>query len=209
MNKKIYSIFIVIGVLFLNACSKIEFESQKISKNDTIVAFGDSLTNGMGASKENSYPAQLEILTGYSVINAGKNGDTAEYAKERLIETIEEYEPKLIILGLGGNDMLKGKSNLEQNLKDLVNTIKERNIQVVLIATPEPNFFKSAIGALDDADVYEKVSKDTNTYLVKNVYSKYLSDNDYKSDQIHLNAKGYSLVAKDIAKELKDAGFIE
>lgn len=165
---------------------------------------------GMGAKKNESYPEQLQSITGYMVINAGLNGDTAEGSLLRLKKELSENKPKLVILGLGGNDMLRGKDKqLEENLNLLIKEIKSSGAQVVLLGTPTPNILRGMIGSLKDAEVYRKVAKEQLVALIDNVYSKYLSKNKYKSDQIHLNKEGYYLVAKDIAKELKDYGFIK
>lgn len=59
---------------------------------------------------------------------------------------------------------------------------------------------------LQDADVYKKVANKENVFLLDNIFSKYLSDDSLKIDLVHLNEKGYKLVAQDIAKRLKKAG---
>lgn len=209
MNSKILHILLFFSIISLSACGKkTDVSIHTVDKSAVILAFGDSLTYGYGAKKDESYPAKLESIIGYKVVNAGLNGDTAEGAITRLVEEIEDNKPELVILGLGGNDMLRSKGNLESNLIKLIEYIKSQNIQVVLLATPEPNVTRNLIGVLKDAPVYSEVSKKTQTYVIEDIYAKYLSKEKYKSDLIHLNAEGYNLVAEQIASELKDKKFI-
>ncbi len=211
MFNKILKISLIVSTVLIIGCGdKIKVNTLPLSKEDIILSYGDSLTYGMGAKKNESYPEQLQSITGYMVVNAGLNGDTAEGSLLRLKKELAENKPKLVILGLGGNDMLRGKDKqLEENLNLLIKEIKSSGAQVVLLGTPTPNILREMIGSLKDAEVYRKVAKEQQVALIDNVYSKYLSKNKYKSDQIHLNKEGYYLVAKDIAKELKDYGFIK
>lgn len=191
--------FLLIG------CSE---KKEPILLTDTIVSFGDSLTFGYGAQENESYPYKLKEIIGYNVINEGINGDTAQNGVKRIVEVVQEHQPKLVLLSLGGNDMLRQSSqNLESNLKNIIQFLKSKNIEVVLIAEPQPSMMGQTFG-LSDAKVYEKVAKDENILLIENVFSKYLSKEELKSDLIHLNAKGYEKVAQDVAKKLKDSGYI-
>ncbi len=200
-------IFLIISVLFLSACSKVDVEP--LGRKDTIVAFGDSLTFGYGASIESSYPNQLSRIIRMKVVNAGVNGNTTKDGLDRIDQILEEHNPKLILLGLGGNDMLRkvAEQNIINNLSALIQKIKSKNIQVVLLPTPKPSLL-GAVGYLSDADFYKDLAKKENVLLIDNIYSKYLSSGEYKSDLIHLNQKGYSMVAKDIAEFLEDNKFI-
>lgn len=211
MLNKILKISLILTAITIMGCSKkVEIDVKTLGKEDTILAFGDSLTFGMGAKANESYPEQLSNITGYHVVNGGLNGDTANGALPRLKREIEESQPKLVILALGGNDMLKKQDEkLEENLTTLIKYIKEKDIQVVMLATPQPNVFSHMIGTLKDASLYSNVAQNTQTFLIEDVYSNYLSQKKYKSDLIHLNADGYNLVAQDIAKELKNNYFIE
>lgn len=188
-------------VIMLSACQE---KYPTLQKTSTIVAFGDSLTFGYGAPENKSYPAQLSAISGYQIINAGLNGDTAANGKERIIEVVEKYKPNAVILSLGGNDMLRRQNqNLERDLNQIVTFLKSNNIRVILLAEPQPTILGRSIG-VSDADVYEKVADRQNIPLLSEIFSRYLSDQKYKSDLIHLNAEGYKRVAEDIANELKD-----
>jgi acyl-CoA thioesterase-1 len=182
----------------------------KLKNDATIVAFGDSLTYGYGAaSSDDTYPNKLEKIIGYSVINEGINGDTAQAGVKRIRSVVQEHNPDLVIVSLGGNDMLrKQDKNLEENLSKIVDYLISRNIQVVLLAEPQPSM-AFLVSSLNDAEVYQKVANKYNIPLIENVFSKYLADYKYKSDTIHLNSKGYEMVAEDVAQELKSFGYID
>ena len=83
---------------------------------------------------------------------------------------------------------------------------KAQNIQAVLVAIPEFNALKAAMGNLDDHPMYEKIAEETATPLIKDVFSEVLSDRSLKADQIHPNKQGYALVAEKMLNSLKDLG---
>jgi lysophospholipase L1-like esterase len=197
-------IILSIAIICLSACSN---KMNELPQNAKIVAFGDSLTYGYGAIPEQSYPAKLEKIINRKVINSGVNGNTTKDGLDR-VESIIEMNPSLVILGLGGNDMLQKKSTTEtiKNLKEIIEKLKQKNINVVLLAVPKPSVF-GLVSGLSDADFYEKIAKEEKIELISS-YSKHLSKEENKSDPIHLNAIGYNLVAEDIAQKFKSFGLI-
>ena len=88
------------------------------SAGETIICFGDSLTEGVGASAGDDYPSVLSRQLGSPVINAGVRGDTTAAALERLADQVLNKNPRLVILLLGGNDFLRQRPRREtrQNL---------------------------------------------------------------------------------------------
>lgn len=187
--------------LLLAACERAPTLTP-LGPNDVIVAFGDSLTHGTGASAETAYPAVLASLTRHTVINAGVPGETTQSGLQRLPEVLAEYQPRLVLLCLGGNDMLRQApaATTETNLRALIHAIRASGAQVVLVAVPEPKLF----GGIPD--FYTRIADDLQLPLEKDVFNDVLKDNRLKSDPIHANAAGYRLVAERLAAFLNEAG---
>jgi len=194
--------FIAVCVAILLAACDRAPTLPKLASQDVIVAFGDSLTHGTGASTNDAYPAVLASLTGRTVINAGMPGDTTATGLARLPAVLAEHQPRLVLLCLGGNDMLRKhpQAATENNLRLLVQTIRASGAEVMLIAVPEPKLFGGA------PDFYGRIAQDMQLPLEDDIFSDVLKDNRLKSDPIHANAAGYRVVAERLADFLRDAG---
>lgn len=204
MKKLVYLLLILI----LASCSQGE-KYPPIPKGSTVVILGDSLSYGTGANQGEDYPTSLAKTTGWNIINAGIPGDTSAGGLERLPELLEEHQPKLLIVELGGNDLLHQapQSEIETNLKSILTLAKAQNVKTILVAIPEISALKAAVGNLSDHPLYEKLAKETATPLITDVFSDVLSERDLKADQIHPNAKGYVVVGKKMIEALKQLGF--
>jgi acyl-CoA thioesterase I len=187
--------------LLLTACGRGPSLPQ-LGPQDVILAFGDSLTHGTGAGQDEAYPAILARLTGRNVINAGVPGDTTAGGLERLPDLLQEHRPRLVLLCLGGNDMLRKqpRETTESNLRQLVQAIRASGAEVVLIAVPEPRLFGGA------PDFYERIAEDMQLPLEADIFNDVLKDNRLKSDPIHANAAGYRVVAERLAEFLRETG---
>jgi acyl-CoA thioesterase I len=174
----------------------------QLGPQDVILAFGDSLTHGTGAGHDEAYPAVLARLTGRTVINAGVPGDTTAGGLERLPDLLQEHRPRLVLLCLGGNDMLRKhpREATESNLRQLVQAIRASGAEVVLIAVPEPRLFGGA------AAFYERIAGEMQLPLEAEIFDDVLKDNRLKSDPIHANAAGYRVVAERLAEFLRETG---
>ena len=170
--------------------------------NGTILAFGDSLTLGVGTTKENSYPAVLSELTGLNVINSGVSGETTDRGLKRLSAELDSITPDLIILIEGGNDILRNKrqSGIKHNLKMMIELAKNQGIQVILIGVPKKSLF------LNSALFYEELAESYNLVFDDNLIADLLRNPSLKSDSIHFNKKGYRKMAENIYQLLSDNG---
>lgn len=197
------SLYLLLLALFLSACSDDTPHLNRLDSNAVILAFGDSLTYGTGTTRDNSYPAMLQQLSGRQVVNAGIPGEISAAGLARLAETLEEVQPQLLILCLGGNDMLRQRSTLEieQNLEKMVAMSRERSIPVLLLGVPRP-----AIFGLRSADLYYSLAERLQLPLEAEIIPEVLSSSELKSDQIHPNTEGYRLLAEGVFKKLKASG---
>ena len=194
--------------ILITGCSKPP-KLSKIASGSKVIALGDSLTYGYGATPETAYPTVLANKTGWQVSNEGINGDTSEGVLNRLDKIIEQ-SPNLILLGIGGNDVLHKvpTETVKANINQIVEKIKSANIRLVLIAEP---YFSNAIlfGKADDNPIYEEIAKEKQIPLFGKSdggWSEIISDKSLKSDQIHANAEGYAKFADNLCKFLQKQG---
>lgn len=195
---------LIVVVLFSAACGQKGATLPRLSQSDVVVAFGDSLTYGTGAAEEESYPAVLSKLIGRTVVRAGVPGEVTAQGLERLPEVIAEHNPRLVIVCLGGNDMLRQVADAEirRNLGEIVKTLKGRGIAVVLVGVPRPALITSAPA------FYAEIAKEFGVPYEGKVVTSVLYSNETKSDPIHPNAKGYRRMAEAIEELLRKAGAV-
>lgn len=194
---------VALFITLLSACSKSP-TLPTLDANATILAFGDSLTFGTGATPNESYPAQLQTLISRKVIAAGVPGEVSADGLARLPQALDEYKPNLVILCHGGNDFLQklGEEKTQNNIRAMVKLAHDRGIAVVLIATPKPGLM------LKPPDFYKTIAKEFVIPLDDEMLKNVLTDNALKSDLIHPNASGYARMAETLAKLMKRAGAI-
>ena len=176
----------------------------KLGPSDIVVAFGDSLTYGTGAKAEESYPAVLAQLIGRTVVRAGVPGEQTAGGLQRLPAVLDEHRPRLVIVCLGGNDMLRkgSQQSIENNLREMLKTIKSRGMDAILIGVPAPGLITSA------PEFYDKLAKEFGIPYEGKVVTSVLYKPELKSDPIHPNADGYRRIAEAMAKLLQAAGAI-
>ena len=184
--------FAILFFVNLNKPSPIE-----IDDGSTILAFGDSLTQGIGASPNHDYPSQLERILKVKVINAGISGETTSEGLKRFIRTLDKYNPDAVILLEGGNDFLRNvpRQITHDNLSKMINITQSRHIPILLVSVPEKGLF------LSDAEIYNSLAKEHNVPIVLDVVSDLLSEPAKKSDLIHLNDAGYLELATEISEQ--------
>ncbi|HEU5176909.1 MAG TPA: arylesterase [Burkholderiales bacterium] len=177
---------------------------ERLPSDAIVLAFGDSLTFGTGASEGESYPAQLESLIGRRVVRAGVPGEVTAQALARLPGALDEHAPRLLLLCIGGNDFLRrlGNQQAERNVREMVKLARSRGVAVMLIGTPEPGF------AVTPPAFYSSIAKEFRLPYEEGIIGQVLKDASLKADPIHPNARGYRLIAERVADQLKQSGAI-
>src|SRR5687768_2514698 len=123
---------VLLALLGAPACD----DSSPISPSDlTVVAFGDSITAGVGTTGDNDYVERLSDRTGVSIINEGRSGDTTGSALGRLDGAVLSRDPDIVIVFLGGNDLLQSVpvQNRIANITSIVERIRAGGAAAILV----------------------------------------------------------------------------
>ncbi len=183
-----------------------------------ILAFGDSLYAGYQLPPTDSYPAKLEAALNAGgvkarVVNAGVSGDTTAAARQRLAFTLDNQpvRPTLVLVGLGGNDMLRGLAPAETraNLDAILSELKQRKIPVLLTGMlAAPNLGADYTQAFNP--IWPALAKKYDAPLVPFFLQPVIGqDALLLEDHMHPNAQGIDRIVaatKDtVAAALKDA----
>ena len=197
---------IIIPIIILPILALFLFNSKNDSdritnyppQNTTIVAFGDSLVEGVGAVNGSDFVTKLSDLLDREIINLGNSGDTTEDGVQRL-ESLLETQPGVAIILLGGNDYIKKipQAETEDNLRLIVRELQGQGTVVVLVGVRG--------GLLKDqrGDMYKDLSDELGAVFVDDVLDGIFAHPDLMSDAIHPNGTGYTAIAEKIYKEIK------
>ena len=197
----------LLAATMLAACGRKPVVGRKIAAGATVLALGDSLTFGTGATPETSYPTVLARLTGWNVVNAGIPGDTSAQALARLPALLQEHSPQLVLVGIGGNDFLRRMSETDTraNIRRICEQALAAGAQVMLIAVPAPSAAAVIAGSLSDHPLYQEIADSLRLPLHAKGWSTVLANAALRSDQIHANAQGYEAFANGLLSTARAA----
>lgn len=169
-------------------------------RSGPIVAFGDSLTAGVGASRGSSYPEQLSRLIGLPVLERGRSGETAVQALARLETDVLAEDPSIVIVCLGGNDLLRNKDPEATfaALEEIVTKVTRSGAMAVLVGVEGVPILTADFGKL-----YKDLASRTGCLLVPDILDGIFGRSKLMSDSIHPNDEGYGIMAERVAKKLR------
>jgi acyl-CoA thioesterase-1 len=187
----------------LLACTSQTAQLGYLPTDAVILAMGDSITFGSGAGNGKSYPEILERLSGRKVINAGIPGELSSEGAARLPALLDEHQPRLVILCHGGNDILrrKPKETLVNNLRSMIESARQRGIDVLLVGVPE-----FSLMLLSSADLYAELAEEYNIVAELEILPEIISNQRLKADRVHPNGSGYRKLAETLFNTLREHG---
>lgn len=162
------------------------------------VAFGDSLTEGYGASEGNNYPALLSRKLGVEIRNLGRAGETSVDGLKRLDDVVALH-PRVVLLCFGGNDSLNGElaSRTFSNLAQIIDRLRAEGSFVVLIG------IRSASLRDHNKQHFRKLARDKDVLYVPDMLQGLAFKPIYMSDAIHPNDAGYARIADRLENALQ------
>jgi len=184
-----------------------------------VVAFGDSLYAGYGLEGGEGFAPALERALAAQgirakVVNAGVSGDTSAAGLARFDFTMDGLasKPDLVIVGLGGNDMLRGlpPEETRANLDAILKRLKERGVPAMLTGMLASPNLGADYGATFNG-LYADLARQYDAPLYPFFLDGVLGRRDMMlPDGIHPNAQGVESITAKVAplvaarlKELK------
>jgi acyl-CoA thioesterase-1 len=177
----------------------------------TIVAVGDSLTEGLGVDEELAYPAVLErklhdLGYPYQVINAGISGETSSGTLAR-IKWALTLNPDIVILVIGANDGFRGidPDLIRDNIEKIVRELKAQDVTVVLGAMQiVQNLGRDYTTAF--ASIYPEVARSEAIILIPFFLAGVAANHQLnQADGIHPTAEGYQIIVDNITPYVIEA----
>lgn len=187
---------------------KTEAKTNAAQYDKLVVAFGDSLYAGYRLAPNEGLAPQLQAALkadGISarVHNAGVSGDTTAAGKTRLSFVLDNLErkPDLVVLGLGGNDMLRGikPEETRANMVAMLDELKKRGIPVILTGMlASPNMGQDYANAFNP--IFPGLAKQYDTPLYPFFLDGVVTERALMlDDNIHPNAKGVGRVVEGLS----------
>ncbi len=184
--------------------------NQAAAREPVIVAFGDSLTAGLGLPEKDSFPAQLERALKargqeVKVVNAGVSGDTAAAGLARLDWAMPD-DASAVIVELGANDALQGldPAATKATLEKIITELKARGLPILLAGMEAPpNLGKDYVDQFRAlyADLAQRYDLILYPFFLDGVA---LDDQYTLGDGMHPNAEGVARIVDGILPKVEE-----
>lgn len=187
-------------LLFISCSNNLDVKNLTAGTGKQVIVLGDSIASGYGVDKTDAFPSVLSRQLSLPILNRGVSGDTTAMGLSRLQKDVLSADPWLVIVELGGNDFLRKipQTETEQNLRQIVTSIQQQKAMVVLLGI-NVSLIKD-----DYKQLYERVAKDTQAYLIPQVSKGIVDDERHRQDDIiHPNVEGHKLLATRTAEGLQ------
>ena len=194
-------------------CIVLAFNLTAFAANKTpasILVLGDSLSGAYGINTEQGWVALLQQQISnegyeYRVTNASVSGDTTRTGLSRIEAALQQHEPDIVIIALGGNDGLRGLafSEIENSLANIIQRCQNNNAQVLLAGVRLPPNY-GPVYTEQFAALYQGLSERYNVPLVPRMLDQVA---DYREllqpDGIHPTAEAQPKIMMNIWAGLK------
>ncbi len=200
------------AVLLLLSLSIAVLADRAHAEKITIVALGDSLTQGYGLPADQGLVAQLQDWldarkAGVRLVNAGVSGDTTRGGRARIDWTLGAGPVDGLIVALGGNDVLRGlpPEQARANLDAILQAAGRRNIPVLLVGVRAPANYGAEYQRRFDA-IYPELAARHGALLMPDILAPLTRGRDpqqvmrelMQADGLHPNARGVGLIVAEM-----------
>ncbi len=191
-QKVIIGVFgiLLVGLGWYFWSGDIAVKNVPVQGTGSILFFGDSLVEGVGATAGHDLPSLLSKALGEPVLNYGVSGDTTRQGLDRISQARSE-NPRLVLILLGGNDFLQKVPREETfaNLKQIIEQFQSDGAAVVLIGV------RSGIISGGADEQYAALAEETEALYIEDIFQGVFGDPALMSDTLHPNDRGYEKMA--------------
>ena len=138
------------------------------------------------------------------------SGNTSTQALARLPELLQQHQPTLVIISIGGNDFLQRlpNSDTQANIAQSIALSQQSGAQVLLVAVPELTL-AAAVGHPNDHAMYADLAQIQQVHLLEDAWSDVLGDEALRADPVHANDTGYQVFTESLTKRLQQIGWLD
>ena len=188
-------------------------QSSSAQKTETILFIGDSIAEGYGVKREESFPELAgQILRdklrakgrAIKIVNGSISGSLSSDVESRL-NWYMKRPPTILVLELGGNDALKGTpaETIKKNLAKAIDVAQAHGVQVVLAGMQIFANYGAAY-ARDFAKIYPELAHEKKCVLIPFILDGVaLHKNLNQPDGKHPNAAGHAIIATNLSRTLE------
>ena len=192
------------------AATRATAPATQAASRPRIVFLGDSITAGLGVDADQAFPALIRDALArdgidVDIVNAGTSGDTTAGGLAR-VDWLLRQKPEVIVVGLGGNDGLRGQDvkASEQNLRAIVAKSRDAGAAVLLLGMMMPPNYGPEYTAEFRA-IYPRIAKEMNVLLVPFLLEGVGGETHLNQrDGIHPTAEGHERVAANVLPHLRE-----
>lgn len=182
------------------------------ARANTLLVVGDSISAALGMSLEQGWVALLagrmaESHPGYSVVNASISGETTDGALRRLDRLLQQHQPSVVLIELGGNDGLRGFpiNRFRDNLRQLALRSQEAGAKVIIAAIRIPPNYGSRY-ATSFYDSFGLVAEETDSILAPFILENIATEPELmQGDGIHPTAEAQQTLLDNLFPSIEKA----
>ena len=171
---------------------------------------GDSISAAWGINTEEGWVALLQQRLidkqyNYHVVNASVSGDTTRTALNRLDDALQQHQPAIIIVALGGNDGLRGLpfSEIEASLSAIIEKSQQAGVSVLLAGVRLPPNYGAYYNSRF-ATLFQNLSEKYKVPLVPKILDQVADDSTLmQADRTHPTAEGQKQVLENVWPRLE------
>lgn len=187
-------------------CLAVLFLIPAVSRADTILVMGDSLSAAYGIDPQAGWVNLLKRRLGdnHDVVNASISGETTSGGSARLPDILRQYHPDIVLLELGGNDGLRGLSpqQMQVNLATMIERSRKSGARVLLLGIEvPPNYGPAYTKAF--RNVFVQLSKEYDLPLVPFLLEGVDLDTMLQDDGIHPTAAAQPIILNTVWAQLE------